>query len=247
MKKIINWKTYSVLLAACAVGSVFVIPYQVGLNPAFADLGSQLYMVAFLQGIVMYSAVTFLGLFFARKAGFGLLVFESENKLKALKSIVFSSILWGLVSGTLITILAFPFGKESVELFAAGEEVAVWKRLLACFYGGIAEEVLMRLFVVSLLTWILTKIKLPRNASVWVAIIISSVLFGLGHLPLTEELTAITVSIVARAILLNGVGGVVFGALYWKKGLESAMIAHFSADIVLQMITPYIARLFIIG
>jgi membrane protease YdiL (CAAX protease family) len=247
MKKIINWKAFYVLLAACVVGSVLVTIYQAGLNPALADLGSQLYFGAFLQGIVIFSVVTFLGLFFARKAGFELPVFESENKCQAIKAIIKPSVLWGLSSGVLITVLAFPFGKESIELFAAGTEIEIWKRLLACFYGGIAEEILMRLFVVSLLTWILLKIKLPRNASVWAAILVSSILFGLGHLPLTAGLTAITVPIVARSILLNGVGGVVFGALYWKKGLESAMIAHFSADIVLQMITPYIARLFIIG
>jgi membrane protease YdiL (CAAX protease family) len=40
--------------------------------------------------------------------------------------------------------------------------------------------------------------------------------------------------------LLNGIGGVVFGWLYWKKGLESAMIAHFSADIVLHVLLPAI-------
>jgi hypothetical protein len=43
---------------------------------------------------------------------------------------------------------------------------------------------------------------------------------------------------------LNGVLGVAFGRLYWKKGLESAMIAHFSADIVLHVITAAAAPLF---
>jgi len=37
---------------------------------------------------------------------------------------------------------------------------------------------------------------------------------------------------------LNGIGGMVFGWLYWKKGLEFAIISHFSADIVLQIIVP---------
>jgi len=40
---------------------------------------------------------------------------------------------------------------------------------------------------------------------------------------------------------LNGLGGLAFGWLYWKQGLESAMIAHFSADIVLHVITPLVA------
>ena len=43
----------------------------------------------------------------------------------------------------------------------------------------------------------------------------------------------------------NGSIGVIFGWLYWKKGLESAMIAHFSSDVVLHVITPLMASLFI--
>jgi hypothetical protein len=42
---------------------------------------------------------------------------------------------------------------------------------------------------------------------------------------------------------LNGLGGLAFGWLYWKRGLESAMMAHFSADIVLHVITPLVATL----
>jgi len=45
---------------------------------------------------------------------------------------------------------------------------------------------------------------------------------------------------------LNGIGGIIFGWLYWKKGLESAMISHFSADIVLQVIFPFVLAQLII-
>jgi len=48
---------------------------------------------------------------------------------------------------------------------------------------------------------------------------------------------------ITRALLLNGLGGLAFGWLYWKQGLESAMIAHFSADIVLHVITTLVATL----
>ena len=39
-------------------------------------------------------------------------------------------------------------------------------------------------------------------------------------------------------MLLNGVGGMLFGWLYWKHGLMAAMLAHFSADIVLHVAVP---------
>ena len=156
-----------------------------------------------------------------------------------------SSVLWGLLGGIIIILCAIPFGDASLELMAAELAVPAWARFVALFYGGIAEEVLMRLFVMSLLTWVLMKVKVPKNISIWAAIIISAVLFGIGHLPFTGTLTDITANIVARAIILNGIGAIIFSLLYWKKGLESAMIAHFSAGIVLRFIAPLVARLLI--
>jgi hypothetical protein len=48
---------------------------------------------------------------------------------------------------------------------------------------------------------------------------------------------------ITRALVLNGLGGLAFGWLYWKQRLESVMMAHFSADIVLHVITPLVATL----
>jgi len=117
---------------------------------------------------------------------------------------------------------------------------------LASFYGGIGEEVMMRLFLMTVLVWLSFKLVKtadgkPTRAGVWLAIIITAVMFGVGHLPVTAAMTAITPLILARALLLNGIGGIVFGWLYWKKGLESAIVAHFSADIVLHVLVPALA------
>lgn len=38
--------------------------------------------------------------------------------------------------------------------------------------------------------------------------------------------------------MLNMLAGIVFGALYWKLGLEHAMVAHFCADLVLHVAIP---------
>jgi len=74
----------------------------------------------------------------------------------------------------------------------------------------------------------------------WLAIVLAAVIFGAGHLPAVMSLTALTPLVIVRTIVLNAVGGIIFGWLYWKKGLESAMISHFSADIVLHVIVPLV-------
>ena len=119
----------------------------------------------------------------------------------------------------------------------------VWKRFLACFYGGLCEETLMRLFLLSLVMWLLGKFwkapsGLPASGAFWTANILVAVAFGAGHLPLASQLTVLTPLLVTAIISLNGIVGLGFGYLYWKRGLESAMLAHFSADIVLHVLSP---------
>lgn len=60
--------------------------------------------------------------------------------------------------------------------------------------------------------------------------------FGAGHLPAVVALAPLTTVVVVRALLLNGIAGVSFGWLYWRRGLLAAMVALFSADIVLHII-----------
>ena len=36
----------------------------------------------------------------------------------------------------------------------------------------------------------------------------------------------------------NGTPGLVFGWLYWRRGLIAAMLAHFGLDLVLKVLIP---------
>jgi len=55
-------------------------------------------------------------------------------------------------------------------------------------------------------------------------------------LPATALLVPLTQLVITRAIILNGLVGIVFGWLYWKRGLEAAMVSHFAADIILHLL-----------
>ncbi len=72
----------------------------------------------------------------------------------------------------------------------------------------------------------------------WIANLLAAVLFGLGHLPTTAALVVLTPMVVARAIVLNGLVGVVCGWLYWRESILAAMVAHFFGDIVLHVLSP---------
>ena len=136
------------------------------------------------------------------------------------------------------------------RLAASGSPISTlqppaWQGLLASAYGGIVEELLLRLGLMTLLVWVgvrLTRSEIARPVVVWAAIVTSALLFGAGHLPTTATLLPLTPLVITRALLLNGVGGIVFGWLYWKRGLLAAMLAHFSADIVLHVVVPVLTH-----
>jgi len=56
--------------------------------------------------------------------------------------------------GLLVALIDIPFNEFIPELLNLETPVTVWKALLGSFYGGISEEVLLRLFLVSLFVWI---------------------------------------------------------------------------------------------
>jgi membrane protease YdiL (CAAX protease family) len=60
--------------------------------------------------------------------------------------------------------------------------------------------------------------------------------FAVGHFPIAFHAVGTPSSMLLLYILIgNTIGGVIFGWLYWKKGLESAFIAHILAHVVMLM------------
>ncbi|MDX8044458.1 CPBP family intramembrane glutamic endopeptidase [Gracilibacillus sp. S3-1-1] len=146
--------------------------------------------------------------------------------------------------GSLVTILLdlFVFTPFITISQADTTTMVWWEGLLASLYGGITEELMLRLFVMTLIVWILAKITqkqgsdIPRSFYV-TGIILATILFGLGHLPATIQLFGeLSPILLIRALVLNGMLGLWFGYLYWKKGLEYAIIAHMAADIFIHVL-----------
>jgi membrane protease YdiL (CAAX protease family) len=242
-------KSFLVLWLMGLVGTVAVLPYAFTLQQEVLAKVNQPLPVIILASIAQTAVLLAVAIFFGLKLSASLnlpvlTLFKRVIYTKVKLSGFFQlTVLAGIITAVLITLGDKVFAIYLPKLAVANGQVAIWKTLLASFYGGIVEELLMRLFIMSLFAWVLAKIfksvePTKNNIIMWSAIIISSVLFGLGHLPITSALTAITPLVVLRAIVLNGIGGLVFGWLYWKKGLEYGMLAHFTADIVLLAILP---------
>lgn len=241
------------LWLAGIVGAGAVLPYAFTLQHDLITKANQpLYIIvlaSIAQTAILLAIAIFLGLKLSRSLGLSITTqTESNIPLKQkLRNLIILAVPLGIATGVAIILGDKLFGIYTPELTATNSHIAIWKTLLASLYGGIVEEILMRLFLVSLFAWLAGKIfkqteVIKNNWIMWGTIIAAAILFGLGHLPITSSITAITPIVIARAIILNGIGGLVFGWLYWKKGLTYAMACHFTADIVLLTILPSLIK-----
>ena len=104
--------------------------------------------------------------------------------------------------------------------------------------GGIAEEIMLRLFFMSLIALIIKTVFFKKSseysASIYItANIIAALLFAAGHLPVTSQLFGeLTPLIIVRCFALNGIAGLVFGYLYRKYGIQYAIACHALAHII---------------
>ena len=106
----------------------------------------------------------------------------------------------------------------------------IYKIIGGLLVGGIIEEVMMRLFFMSLIVFIISKFyknkkEIPTIVFI-IANIISALLFAAGHLPSTLTMTSLTPIIIIRCFLFNGGFGLSFGYLYRKYGIGYAIISH---------------------
>lgn len=228
------------LLPAAVIGGWFSVKYQFALlapemiESAAAQVGSRdmLIRISVLQTVLYASVFGFFGCILSEKIGlmrpFRL---ESGPVLRVLFISVPAAILFSLDP--------WIFGKflpEIASVDEAGLSPDSW--LAAVLYGGIVEEVMMRLFFMSLIAWLLWKIFFRKQPAVPEGVLIganftAAMLFAAGHLPFTISLFGkLTPLILLRCFLLNGGAGMIFGRLYRKYGIQYAMLSHILFHII---------------
>jgi hypothetical protein len=101
-------------------------------------------------------------------------------------------------------------------------------------FSAVTEELIYRAVISTLVAWLAYLALGKQTAAIWLGILVAAVLFGLAHVANLPDVPHPFL----RAITLNGVAGIVFGWLYWRRGLEAAILAHLAADSVLYLAVP---------
>lgn len=213
------------------------------LAEALAEIGGkEAFIAVYVIQIIGYALFCgIVGKILANKIGLW-----REVKLESKSTFV--SVISGLGAGAAMMALELLWFTNVSDVIKASYEVppTISNFIASLVYGGIVEELMLRLFLMSLIALILWKVffkseeKIPAKALV-IANVLSAILFAAGHIPATVMSIGITPVILIRCFLLNGGVGLIFGRLYRKRGIQYAMIAHAFAHVAMKLIWVLVA------
>jgi membrane protease YdiL (CAAX protease family) len=245
-----------VIGTACVLPYVLALAPNIGHKPGHAVLSMPaLVAVSLVQSALLMGVMTFSGLWAAHRLDMGAPVLDAwldgQPAPPGIRRTVLVSVALGLGAGVameaLDLLLFAPLSPEGVGHLLRQPQPPAWMGLLASVEGGVTEEIELRLFLLSFIALAVRRLTgrspaggaAPMSDAVfWTANLLTAVLFGLGHLPLTARLVSLTPLVVARALVLNGLVGLIAGSLFRRRGIEAAMICHFSADLILHVAAP---------
>lgn len=257
MKLSVKTRLFLVLFLAGFAGVVSILLLDlaavVALLPAPAEslprITPAIKLLSLVQPTVLLAVAVLLGVLLAPRVGLSAPVAESiaagavSRVASALRPQFIPGVLGSLVGAASVLLSAAVFKPFiSADTLA---RISQFTRLLPLptrfLYGGITEELLLRWGLMTLLVWVgwrlFQKERVKPAATCFIgAILVSAFIFGLGHLPVAVMLLGEpTAAVVLFVIVANSAFGMVAGYLYWKYGLESAMIAHLLGHVVLAL------------
>ena len=231
------------------IGGALAVPYVLGVFPPPPEAPPiPIFFVMFLGGLqagILTMVFAALGLGCATIAEFkvwGWFGQDAQTRQRWARS-GRKYLVWGVIAGfgvaAVDAVVLFPLLPAPVRPIGTP---SLWAALGATVYGGVNEEVMMRLFTVSafaaLFTWPARRSGRVREHGphFLAAIVVAAVLFGAAHLPTALLVWPLTPIVVARVMTLNAVLGIPLGFIFIRKGLELTILTHAAMDIGLHVL-----------
>ena len=198
------------------------------MNPDLSEI--TLTNLSMINPLILSLIALLIGHFLHEKTELKSIIYEKGNFKDTILVSVISGVLVGLCLG--MGNLVFNSGAEDMIV----EKASFINLLGGISHGGIIEELITRFGLMTFITFMLVKIFKRKTTFIYIiSIILSAVIFSLGHLP--SALVGIDEHyfiIIVKVITLNTFAGTVYGFLYYKYYLESAMLAHVFTHMTMQ-------------
>lgn len=230
---IIYKKPFMFIWTLCILGSWSVLPYihYLKLLPSTISIW-KVVMLSTIQAALLFGCICWISFKILPKTDLQPFLHRHDY----LKKVVYLALLSGFL--TALTIFFFDMTVFNSSLLSEVHP-PFWTGALASVYGAVNEEVLLRLFLFTLFYFLVGRcVKIHgnnRSIILWCINILVALLFGIGHLPAAFKLTPPSAFEVFRVLFLNGIAGIVFGWLYWSKGLWAAIASHFMTDLIIHV------------
>jgi CAAX prenyl protease-like protein len=251
-----NWKVFFVLVGLIIPATFAIWPYTS--HQQNISLGWDLLVIDRLINVLIFGVLGGIGLVLANRIGLGMPFVEGWAKDEPMPYRFCNVVAVAVIMAAILVVLSMflhtvvfdpPVNAMLEEMGIDIPEAASTPPLygfLAAISAGITEETEFRLFGLSLLAWLGGLLfhdldGRPKLVIFWTANILFALAFGAVHL-VTEAAMGIPITplVVTATLVLNGMGGLVFGWLFWTMGLESAMLSHILADILRHSLIPFI-------
>ncbi len=261
-----NWKVFLVLVGLIIPAVFAILPFEISRQRTYsgtdliASLGWETILLDRLINILLIALMGTVGLVMANRIGLGLPFVEGwaphEHTAYRFQTIVatawITAVLLELSSLFARTFVIDPpmnalFEQLGITTPSDGAAPPL-DGFLASVSAGINEEIQFRLFGLSLLAWLGGLLfhdptGRPKAIVLWAANILLAVGFGAAHLPTAATLgLPMNALVIGSTLFVNGIAGLAFGWLFWTFGLESAILAHCLADVIVYTLIPLITQ-----
>jgi membrane protease YdiL (CAAX protease family) len=195
--------------------------------------------LSLIQPILLLAIAVLIGCVTAHRVGLVSLI-DRSMPLAQLRATALQAVLCGVALALFFAAMDhFVFGPRlgGLLMLLQGLQENFFRNALGgMLYGGITEELLLRWGVMSLLAWAGWRLfqrgrAAPSSGVLWLAVVLAALLFAIAHLPAAMAMTDPPVMLIVRVLVLNFSAGLVFGWLYWRHNLETAMMAHASVHL----------------
>ena len=243
----VNRNVFAILLAVSILHLVFffIILLIARLNTLgefpLSLLGDFTFILVLFQ-VALFAVTIYAGLYLGRSVGLGAPLLEGWSRGEPVRDRALSALKIALAIG-----LGVAAAKYFLDLVVFSPFVpatlSTWRQvpfmflLPIPFQQGIGDEIIYRLFWMTVIVWIIWKIRGSGDAPLndpayWAGIILVGILSIPGLF-----LGGTTGLVILQYAVLILAGAIPFGWLYWKKGIESALVAHFVSSVALVLVS----------
>lgn len=179
-----------------------------------------------------------LGVFFSKKCGLWRPYDETSEKGRDMA--IWTAIIWSVVT-ILADVIFFSECSPAIRQYYTTKP-SISYIVGVVIYSCIVEEIILHLFLMSLLALIFKFIfdgkqeKFPSKWSLYLANAVVAIVYAALHIPETISIFGDTSILLLRCMLLNSGLSLILGDLYIRYGIRYAMYAHGGFHLALALI-----------